>query len=70
MKNKGCAIADLDFKAAFDYLCMEWVYLVLERKDLTKPAIDRIKRYYNDSYTIPIVNCIPGKEIKNNRLTL
>ena len=25
LKNKGCAIADLDFKAAFDLLCMDWV---------------------------------------------
>ena len=29
MKNKGDAIADLDFKSAFDLLCMEWVLKVL-----------------------------------------
>ena len=23
LRNKGCAIADLDFKSAFDYLCMD-----------------------------------------------
>ena len=33
VKNKGCAIADLDFKAAFDLLCMDWVFKVLEKKD-------------------------------------
>ena len=31
-RNKGCAIADLDFKSAFDLLCMEWVFKVLEKK--------------------------------------
>ena len=32
LKNKGCAIADLDFKAAFDLLCMDWVFKVLEKR--------------------------------------
>ena len=32
LKNKGCAIADLDFKAAFDLLCMDWVFKVLEER--------------------------------------
>ena len=32
-KKKGGAIADLDFKSAFDFLCMDWVYKVLEKKD-------------------------------------
>ena len=32
-KKKGGAIADLDFKSAFDLLCMEWVFKVLEKKD-------------------------------------
>ena len=31
MKNKGGAIADLDFKSAFDLLCMEWVLKVLKK---------------------------------------
>ena len=32
-RKKGGAIADLDFKSAFDLLCMEWVFKVLEKKD-------------------------------------
>ena len=40
------------------------------KKGLNKLAIERIKRYYDDSITIPIVNCIPGREIQNKRLTL
>ena len=30
----------------------------------------RLRIYYEDSITIPIVNCIPGRGIKNKRLTL
>ena len=57
LKNKGCAIADLDFKAAFNFLSMDL-------------AIKRIRRYYENSITIPIINCIPGREIPNKSLTL
>ena len=34
--KEGAAIADLDFMAAFDLLCMEWVFLVLEKRDSKK----------------------------------
>ena len=30
--KSGCGIADMDYKAAFDYLVMSWVFMVLERK--------------------------------------
>ena len=66
----GCAIADPDFKAAFDFLCMDWVFAVLEKKGLHHEAIERLKRYYNDSITIPIVNNIPRRKITNTRLML
>ena len=45
-RNKGCAIADLDFKSAFDFLCMDWVFTVLERKGLQSEAIKRLRKYY------------------------
>ena len=35
-RNKGGAIADLDFKSAFDLLCMDWVLKVLEKKGLSQ----------------------------------
>ena len=63
-------IADLDFKSAFDFLCKDWVFTVLERKGLQIEAIYRFRRYYEDSTTIPIVNNIPGRKIKSKRLTL
>ena len=61
---------DLDFQSAFDFLCMDWVYAVFKKKGLDKRIIDRIKGYYAESYTIPIVNNIPTRTIKNIRITL
>jgi len=49
---------------------MEWVFKVLKKKDLSPLSIERIKRYYEDSITVPIVNCIPGRKIRNLRVTL
>ena len=63
-------IADLDFKSAFDFLCMDWVFTVLEKKGLQSEALKRLRRYYEDSTTIPIVNNIPGRKIINKRDTL
>ena len=64
LKEKGGTLADLDFKSAFDLLCMEWVFKVLEKKGLSPTIIQRIKRYYEDSITVPIINSIPGRKVK------
>ena len=56
--------------AAFDYMCMEWVYKVLDKKGLDKRVIDRLRNLYRDSKTIVMVNNIPGKVIENTRLSL
>ena len=49
---------------------MDWVFKVLLKKGLSPLSIERIRRYYEDSLTVPIVNCIPGRKIMNKRLTL
>ena len=51
-RKKGRAIADLDFKSAFDLVCMEWVFMVLKKKGLSPISIERIRRYYEDSITV------------------
>ena len=68
--EKGCATVDLVFNSAFDLLCMEWVFTVLKTKRIDQRVIERLMRYYKDSITIPIVNNILGRMIKNTRLTL
>ena len=49
---------------------MDWVFKVLEKKGLSHLAIERIKRYYENSVTVPIIHCKPGKIIHKKRLTL
>ena len=66
----GCGIADTDFQAAFDFLVMSWVFLVLERKGLSQAVISRLKNLYQDNLSIIVVNNIEGKCVKNIRLSL
>ena len=35
-RKEGCGLADNDFEAAFDFLCLEWVKQVLRRRGLLK----------------------------------
>ena len=49
---------------------MAWVYLVLEKKGLAKPTIDRIRNLYDDSRSIVMVNNIQGRVIQNLRGSL
>ena len=58
LKKGGFAICDLDFKSAFDLLGMNWVFKVLECKGLNTNNVNRLRRYYTDSSTIPIINNI------------
>ena len=68
--KKGCDIADLDFEATFNNLCMEWVECVLKKKGLDEKAIVHVRHLYLESITIPVVNSIQGDPIKNTCLTL
>ena len=31
--NQGCGLADNDFQAAFDFLCFDWVKMLLKKRD-------------------------------------
>ena len=68
--HPGCGILDTDLIAAFDFLCLDWVYMVLEKKGLDKKVISRIKNLYRNNLTIVVVNNIQGKAVKNVRLSL
>ena len=65
-----CGIADTDYQAAFDFLVMTWVFLVLEKKGLSEGVINRLKNLYQDNLSIVVVNNIEGKCVKNLRLSL
>ena len=69
-RRQGCGLADNDFEAAFDYLCLEWVKLVLRKKGLAEEALARFSNLYDAGITIPIINNVPGESLNNIRLSL
>ena len=56
--------------AAFDFLCMDWVFMVLQKKGMDMEVIRRLKNLYSSSTTIVMVNNIPGKAVDNIRQSL
>ena len=66
----GCGILDTDYMAAFDYLVMHWVFMVLSRKGLCDKVITRLKNLYRDNITIVVVNNVLGKSFLNHRWSL
>ena len=68
--HAGCGIPDNDLIAAFYYLCLDWVFKVLEQKGLDPRVIARYKNLYEDNHNVVVVNSIPGKTVKNIRISL
>ena len=68
--HPGCGILDTDLIAAFDWLCLDWAYKVLEKKGLPRQAILRLQNLYRENVAVVVVNNIPGKCVKNVRLSL
>ena len=66
----GCGIADNDFRAAFDFLCLDWVRKVLGKKGLADEALNRFTNIYSEGVTIPVINNILGPSLKNKRMSL
>ena len=54
--KSGCAIADMDFIAAFDWLVLSWVWQVLIKMGVDKSVVRRVQRLYEHSVTIVVVN--------------
>ena len=70
LTRQGCGIADTDYEAAFDFLVMNWVFLVLKKKGVCEEVIKRLQNLYEDNLSIVVVNNIEGKCVKNLRLSL
>ena len=66
----GCGILDTDLIAAFDYLCLEWAYRVLEYKGIHEDVIKRLRNIYRDNISVIVVNNVEGKAVKNIRMSL
>ena len=61
---------DNDFKTAFDFLVMTWVFDVLKAKGLSQDVIDRLQNLYHDNVTVVVVNNKMGRAFTNVRLSL
>ena len=70
LTRSGCGIADTDYQAAFDFLVMSWVFMVLRKKGVCEGVIQRLQNLYHDNLSIVVVNNIGGKCVKNLRLSL
>ena len=46
----------IDFEAALDFLCLDWVKLVLHRKGLAEGVLARFSNIYKDGNTVPMIN--------------
>ena len=70
-KNMECGIGDQDYIiAAFDFLVLSWVWLVLERKGVNAATIIRLKKLYANGITIPDINNFPLRAIYDIRGSL
>ena len=69
-KNLRCGIGDQDYIAAFDYLVLPWVWKVLKKKGVNDITIKRLENLYENGLTIPVINGMPRKAIKDVRKSL
>ena len=63
----GVGILDNDFQAAFDFMVLPWVIMVLKAKGLAVGVINHINNLYMNNFSIVVVNNIPGKKFENVR---
>ena len=69
-QKNGCGILDTDYIAAFDWMVMNWVFMVLSKKGLSEQVIERLKNLYTENISIVVVNNILGQAIINHRLSV
>ena len=64
-RGMGGAIADFDFTAAFDNLCINFCFKVMKKKGISQIVLDRLKRIYKNGATRVCVNDRVGDPILN-----
>ena len=68
--REGVGILDNDYRAAFDYMVLNWVFMVLKAKGLCEEVIKRLNNLYSDNLTVVVVNNLPGRCIPNNYFSI
>ena len=60
--HPGCVwILNTDLIAAFDWLCLDWVYKMLEKKGMPMEVLRRLQNLYRENVAVIVVNNVPGK---------
>ena len=74
MKASGCkegmGLLDNDYKAAFDFMVMLWVFKALLAKGVDAAVISRLENIYRNNITVVVVNNTIGKSFINNRWSM
>ena len=60
----------MDLIAAFDWLCLDWVYKVLLKKGMPRQVVTRLQNLYRENIAIIVVNNVHGAAVRNVRLSL
>ena len=68
--REGMGLLDNDYKAAFDFMVMLWVFKVLLAKGIDPAVIKRLENIYKENITVVVVNNILGKSFVNNRWSM
>ena len=69
-RNQKCGILDNDYKAAFDYMVLKWVFKVLLAKGIDEEVVNRLYSLYNNHMTVVVVNGVQGRCFLNIRWSI
>ena len=67
---KKCGILDNDYKSAFDFMVLKWVFKVLLAKGMDSQAVNRLHNLYNNHVTVVVVNGVQGRSFPNVRWSI
>ena len=68
--NQKCGIFDNDYKSAFDFIVLKWVFKVLQAKGMDSRVVNRLYNLYNNYITVVEVNGIQGRSFPNVRWSI
>ena len=69
-RNQKCGILDNDYKAAFDFMVLKWVFKVLLAKGIDEEVVNRFHNLYNNHMTVVVVNGVQGGCFPNIRWSI
>ena len=69
-RNQKCGILDNDYKSAFDFMVLKWVFKVLLAKGMDSQAVNRLYNLYNNHVTVVVVNGVQGRSFPNVRWSI